>query len=445
MLARVTRPRFTWAGSLFLALFVCFGSPATASAAQDNRRLHIVLIVDTNAGQRGPDLRSGMEANLASLKKVINEVYNSDLEYCRNRLYLDVLRDDQVSPAGVLKFLAGLDVRPNDVVWVYYCGHGAWDPRLGHYLAMSGGDLSRNELRNTLNNRGPRAAIITTDCCSSVADFTFPSTVPSGPSLSAAGPGGGAARPRVFFELFYECEGIIDVTAATQGEYGWTNDATGGFFTQALVQYLRASPQSIRADGKEGPVSWQDFFLRVRAQTLATFHRAKEDSGPGDLIKQSRAQTPYAFRLGGWPTQYTRKVAFKNNTDRTISVWVRVYDRDNTTGQWAWYPGQDRSWRYEVGPGRTLRPGFNGLQLEANEFVYWGVSADEARLKWNEGRAAWRAAPKEGYKGRIGEFTLNLNPAPARTAGAAERAWESSPAAAARLRLGPLSDWAVDG
>src|SRR5262249_24613270 len=147
-------------------------------------------------------------------------------------------------------------------------------------------------------------------------------------------------------------------------------------------------------------------------------------------IKKSRAQTPYAFRLGGWPTQYTRKVAFKNNTDHKISVWVRVYDRDNATGQWAWDPAQDRSWRYEVGPGRTLRPGCNGLQLEANQFVYWGVSADEARLKWNEGRAVWRAGPKEGYQGRIGEFTMNLNPAPARTA--AGRSWEGSPAEAAR-------------
>src|SRR5262249_9761451 len=100
---------------------------------------------------------------------------------------------------------------------------------------------------------------------------------------------------------------------------------------------------------------------------------------------------------------------------------------------------------YEVGPGRTLRPGFNGLQLEANQFVYWGASADEAPLKWNESRAVWRAAPKEGYKGRIGEFTMNLNPAPARTADAAERSWSSSPAEAARLRLGPLSDWAVAG
>ena len=29
---------------------------------------------------------------------------------------------------------------------------------------------------------------------------------------------------RVFKQLFYDCEGIIDCTAATQGEFGWTSD-----------------------------------------------------------------------------------------------------------------------------------------------------------------------------------------------------------------------------
>ena len=92
-------------------------------------------------------------------------------------------------------------------LFFYYCGHEAFDKQKGHYLYTSGGDITRAEIRNILNNTGARSIVMVTDCCSSLASFEPPvRRIP--------------AKWKVFHKLFFEHTEVVDMTAATEGEFG---------------------------------------------------------------------------------------------------------------------------------------------------------------------------------------------------------------------------------
>jgi hypothetical protein len=378
--------------------FLAGASRASAEVASD---LHVLLVIDTNASKRGGNdsvLRGGMEANLKHLRDVINEVYGSEEEKFKGRFFLNVLEGDEVTPDNIRKAYRDTSATSTSSLFFYYCGHGTFDKDKGHYLATSGGDITRREIRSILNGTGARSIVMITDCCSSYATFEPPERrVP--------------AKWKVFHNLFFENTGIVDITAATEGEFGWVNAEEGGFFTRALTKWLCEPSENIREDEQEGFVSWDAFFAKVKETTMDTFDRAKEGAADGDPIKKSEAQTPYTWSLGTWPEQRTRKLVVKNETNVRLCIWVKYYDRDFETNKWGWYPqGGEKSLYYELDPGKAIRLlDENGYWIEANAFVIWASAANNPNLKWGDKNQVIKVV-EESYKGQMGSWTQRFTP-----------------------------------
>lgn len=266
-------------------LCLAFACLAASRAAADTQRLVVLLVIDTNAARRGGDdvaHRYYAEANLRLWRGLLDGVYGSGPLF-RNRLWVNVIKDHDVGPEAIRRFYRNMGYDPNCALLFVYSGHGAVDARKGQFFATSGGDISRSEVRKLMEDRGAPAVFILSDCCSSYVPMGHESSDDSPPDLGPRPTPNWAA----FYRLFYQHRGVVELTAARQGEV-----AFAGLCTTAMVGTLYAANHQIRADGRQGPVTWSDYFRRVQQRT-------------GFLFAQARNSAPYDHPLrhvrGQWP------------------------------------------------------------------------------------------------------------------------------------------------
>jgi hypothetical protein len=280
--------------SVLAATLLLAARPTAVKA--DNHELHVLLVIDTNAGLRGGDAgvaRRVTEASEKMWRDTINSVYRSGPLF-RNRLTLNVLKEHQVSPASIRQFYRRLPYNQGRALLFIYSGHGAIDPRRGPFLATSGGDMARSEVILLMTDRGAPAVFVLTDCCSSIVNMMPGSTVDSS---DAGAPKPQTANWRAFYNLFYQTQGLVDMTAAHPGEI-----AFAPLFTSSLTEMLSLPSQQIRSDGRDGFVSWRDYYGRVYQKTTGMFNKIRNAAPPTDFIRRCLTQRP-ALAMGRLPVQ----------------------------------------------------------------------------------------------------------------------------------------------
>ena len=89
----------------------------------ESRRLRALILIDTESRLAGLDQdQEHMEAMVREFKK-------------RGVADVTVLREKKVTKDKVLEFFRAESDASTDTVLFYYSGHGATDPRLGHFIA----------------------------------------------------------------------------------------------------------------------------------------------------------------------------------------------------------------------------------------------------------------------------------------------------------------------
>jgi hypothetical protein len=377
-------------------------------AAADTQELAVLLVIDTNSSKVSGDdavQKAGTTADHNTWRTFIDDVYKSEWPKYKGRLTLDVLKGDDVSPAKIRQYYVRQPYKKDRALVFYYSGHGGYDQKTGHFFATSGGNMLRSEVYQLMNDLGPPAIFLLSDCCSNYADVGLVAAQSAPQSRQVK-----TINWKAFNNLFFQTEGVVNVTASTRGEMSWFNANTGGYFTTALAHYLYQPSSAIRQDGNDGNVSWNDYFGRVQAMTASIFKTNLDAAAPGSAIKKQAAQTPEALVLGQWPTQYRRQLVVKNATGKTIRVWVQYYDLNFTTNQWQWYYPTDngKSYKLENGKATTLRD--QDWLVGANVCRIWAATEDGS-VVWNEYKTKeMRLAPQQGYSGPFQQFTFTFNP-----------------------------------
>src|SRR5207244_3647167 len=150
-----------------------------------------------------------------------------------------------LTPANILGAVTreNLKVDDDDAVMVFYSGHGVVDENGHHIFATSGGSLERDELRSKLIDLKVRLAVLVSDTCSS-----YEGQVAVAPRRVPAVWAG-------FNDLFFKSSGLVDITAATPGEFAWSQRDKGGFFSIAFAHALCLPKDSFDVDGDD-PLTW---------------------------------------------------------------------------------------------------------------------------------------------------------------------------------------------
>ncbi len=261
--------------------------------ASGMRRLHVLLIALTG----DPDLRDAQNLNLQGMDHLIHsQVPARKLASCRT------LRDQDVTAERILDAVDGVQLGRGDTLFVYYGGHGAFDPQRaegdpagGHHFQIPGGDLMRKTLMKHMLDKGARLTVLISDTCNvkSQANVLLPIR-PEAP-LPPPGPPP-QIKPTALEILLLQHRGVVDICASSRGQYSWSNGHYGGWFTHVACDVFCDEECS----------AWNVAMERLSAQSNGFYHelrqRALGDPGSNgsEILQSLRNQPdmiPQAFQL----------------------------------------------------------------------------------------------------------------------------------------------------
>ncbi len=273
--------------TLLLALFLV-SAALTGQVPTEATRLHIILAVDSHAQGIGPMTVISARKLDARLRDIIYDPAKPQRAKKFTLSYVGL--DDNLLDANQIKTqIAGLSVSPTESIFFYYAGHGAIDPQGNRILQLSGGTMYRSELIRALQAKGARSVVLVTDSCSSYIEPKF---------MEGVGGGQIPAEWKVFEDLFFRQQGLIDVTASLAGTFAWFDGHIGGYFTSAMADEICAPHPLLDTNG-DGLVSWYEFLPNLahsanRLYRQQRHHFAATAQAPSEMLNQD-LQIAYAM------------------------------------------------------------------------------------------------------------------------------------------------------
>ncbi len=313
---KVERNLQTKMSLVLFCISLAFGVAATVDAS---------IGVETQTSERVATARDAPEIHaLLILRDDDVKIFNSveiNERYMKNMLrQLNVKADAMKVLAGernyytadVINWIENRNVQPNDTIFIYFNGHGHIDGN-EHFLKINDSRPTlRRNLTRALSEKNCRLKMLITDTCSS--DLILKG-LPEGYSTQIEA----QPQPQHYLEdLFYKHEGMLDITAAASGQDAWSNNAIGGYFTNALSASITSEVDKDR----DRFVSWQEVFELAQFKTNEHFSQSDftgKTTRDGEPITQTR-QTPFQYSL---PTP----IRAKNNPSDTVADAVEPEPR----------------------------------------------------------------------------------------------------------------------
>ena len=218
---------------------------------------------------------------IESLLEDVVETTNCNLK----KTYLFASKREMTSER-ILQWLAEMRPGRDDVVFLYYNGHGYAnkESRQLHLNLLDNEHFLRNVIALPMRGLACRLKILITDSESHGPPITEPFNVFENLYRSVNG-NKSLSREDAYTHLFFEHEGFLNLTAATEGEYAFA-DFEGGWFTRSFVQTIYAFHE-LDSDF-DAFISWEEVFQRARQKTMALFSE-KAPEASHEITQQLRA------------------------------------------------------------------------------------------------------------------------------------------------------------
>ncbi|GHT46986.1 hypothetical protein FACS189454_08950 [Planctomycetales bacterium] len=253
--------------------------------ALDSSKVYLLLAIDTGGSDN-------VGATVVADGVNIREVFEKNIP--SHRLAVQNIAESGLSEQKILNVIKNTSAGKDDTVILYYSGHGAFDEQQGHFFHLQNGT---NPLRSTflkaLKAKNARLTVLISDCCNMQAKLPAPKSG-SGGLMEASG--SGTLSP-LFKTLFFDAEGIADITAAKAGQcsfiYG-RSDKRGSIFTWVFCQELFAE--------KDSQKSWNSIFKTTAEKSNREFIRTSPNGEKIDIPSPpyyviQRVMNPYAWTL----------------------------------------------------------------------------------------------------------------------------------------------------
>lgn len=264
---------------VFIYLFTFLVMLIVLTLSIDAQVMHALLVImdgDVNIGASAEKDAETVEQCLKSLES-----------WRILQLNMSTLRSSQrkVLGSSIFDWLDKLKTSSNDVVLIYFSGHGFIDEEGSHFLWFDNGDyISRDGIVNNLKSLKCRLKLFITDACSNLV--VLPPPVTSTPRSL------GESRDKQYYKnLFMDHEGLLDVTAASEGELAWGNSTLGGYFTISLFSAFSGEGADFR--------SWEDVVSDAQKGTMKLFEQTSFSDSERSRMREKgiTGQRPKAYSL----------------------------------------------------------------------------------------------------------------------------------------------------
>lgn len=294
------------------------GKLAQIEAPTTNRVAHVRLIGLTDDESIGESISVSLNDLRIALESAVP----------RERLDLKLLEGSDCSFYTVMQELDSLrsSSNPADSIFVYYMGHGAYDPRYGsgdpsggHFFQMPQIDLLRRQLYEKLLTVPGRFHGLVSDTCNVRGEATI-HMIPYDRytemrTMTLTGPSN-------IEQLLLYHSGELDVSSTSKDQFGWASRTKGMFFSIHFVPTISKNSDWQSVISESGDLT-NSFFQEVKA-----YARSRRPSGADATEENLRnwkymqdqdKMTPASYRMAIEKDQF---VETRPETTIQVPVWV---------------------------------------------------------------------------------------------------------------------------
>jgi hypothetical protein len=273
--------------SCLIVAVVCVShAEAQTGPTGPKRKVHVIVAGLTS----DPNIGRSVEYNINQVKKLLESGLAD-----HHRGEVIVIKDARTNARDILETVDRLSPGPNDAIFMYYHGHGAYDasfafrdPSGGHYFDIPSGDLMRKDLWDHMKARKAKLTVLVTETCYVPAPAhpfraEKPSTTRSGKDLP------------VLTALLLSQDGFIDINACAKNEFSWNfaPGSGGSFFTDSFVNTVYDAPFT-----NPSKVTWSQFMNTVSRKASGIYKKLRTDllsrsgvdAGLADMLRRQADQ-----------------------------------------------------------------------------------------------------------------------------------------------------------
>lgn len=251
--------------------------------------LHVILAIDTNADT--PEL--GLGADGRNMIHILQLMFPDQLSGTHRLQTVKLIAGNEMKRKNIINVIDSLETQPSDTVMFYYSGHGGWEKQAyqtvlnvvankqgvaydfdsGHFLALTSGNVPRDDIKLALSKKPSQLRILITDCCAnftsgeasgkyfsdrSALGFFQPSTVPRDERPARFSVDKHISEKTVD-ALFFSSIGWLSSNAVPPG-LKTPGTPEGGRFTNFLINKLRGDAVTFITNADSPYVDWRGLF-----------------------------------------------------------------------------------------------------------------------------------------------------------------------------------------
>ena len=250
--------------------------PACVADAQQKPTIHALLVI-----MDGDPLNfQQYKVNARWMKDLLNTVKHKGVCELKRTVFNE---ENEPTADRILNWISAVSPQNNDVIFIYYSGHGARHPQTvgdGTYFDLPGEKLYRKDVVDTLKTSPAwkcRLKILITDTCAVEGEIKEPR------ELVSVNYSRDYKVERAYTHLFVDHEGFLHLNAASPDEFSWGDSTNGSWFTNGLVRSIHS-----HAEAAQEYVEWNEIFTDAKRE-VQTFIKANEQTVGRDL------QHPWAY------------------------------------------------------------------------------------------------------------------------------------------------------
>ncbi|OHD56047.1 MAG: hypothetical protein A2Y33_11380 [Spirochaetes bacterium GWF1_51_8] len=224
---------------MFRALTVFFAlvflSPLVSSVYAVTMKAY-VIIEDQYNYKKLNEISQGVRVNYQNLKKIFRVLEENNILEVQET----VIKGKNATKKNVLKGLQNLKVERDEILLVYFAGHGGMKKGKTFFSTAEGGTIFRKDFEDLVKDKPAKFILLITDACSA----SIEALQQKKGLLDSVTPPKVKVDPEIYKNLFLNYKGFLHITAASEGEFAWVSPVKGGYFSHALFyQTLYRNPQ----------------------------------------------------------------------------------------------------------------------------------------------------------------------------------------------------------
>ncbi len=300
-----------------LILVVCLFTININSSPAKTKIIAVLIIVDNYEDESANNIATSVRNDYSTISQFLTLLENRNL-YSVEKI---TLKGRNTKIADVTKALQNINSTKDDILIVYFSGHGGMDGD-GTFLVCSDGEsLYRKQAESIISKKPNRFCMLITDACSN--DVEGVAVMRSFVKSKDAKDGKNDAA---YKKLFDNYSGFMSISASSEGEYAWSDDNLGGFFTHYFFK---------EALIKKPSENWMDNFEFSKKKVVQMFNSMSAQQRSQLLEEGIKSQTPKMYSLpvsktgnnNTTPlvinnTPVTAVINILNKTEKPISVFI---------------------------------------------------------------------------------------------------------------------------